>query len=107
MSWRRQVLVRLAKMAAVLPPRGLPTKRLFFLLWKSCHNRNWTKPLRGIDVARSFVFRVRAIIWRLGPSEFLARAPLRKYGCAACSASRFPQGARHDKPSSTHDRGHA
>jgi hypothetical protein len=36
------VLVRLARIAAVLPPRGLPTKRLFFLLWKDFHNRkNW------------------------------------------------------------------
>ena len=43
MSWRRQVLVRLAKMAAVLPPRGLPTKRLFFRLWKSRHNRNYVQ----------------------------------------------------------------
>jgi hypothetical protein len=33
------VLVRLARIAAVLPPRGLPTKRLFFLLWKSWHKR--------------------------------------------------------------------
>jgi putative transposase len=40
------------------------------------------------------VFRVRAIIWRLPQSEFPARARLRKYGCAACSASPFPQGAR-------------
>src|SRR5579863_10144908 len=29
MPWRRQVLVRVARIAAVLPPRGLPTKRLF------------------------------------------------------------------------------
>ena len=31
-SCRRQVLVRLARIAAVLPPRGLPTKRLFLRL---------------------------------------------------------------------------
>lgn len=29
-SWRRQIDVRLARMAAVRPPRSLPTKRLFF-----------------------------------------------------------------------------
>jgi transposase len=29
----------LVRIAAVLPPRGLPTKRLFFRLWKSWHNR--------------------------------------------------------------------
>jgi len=28
----RQVLVKLDRMAIVLPPRSLPTKRLFFLL---------------------------------------------------------------------------
>jgi hypothetical protein len=39
MSCRRQVLVRLARMAAVRPPRGLPTNRQFFRLWKSRHNR--------------------------------------------------------------------
>jgi hypothetical protein len=34
----RHVLVKLDKMAAVLPPRSLPTKRLFFLLCQDCHN---------------------------------------------------------------------
>jgi IS66 C-terminal element len=33
------VLVRLARIAAVLPPRGLPTKRLFLRLWQDFHNR--------------------------------------------------------------------
>jgi predicted nuclease of restriction endonuclease-like (RecB) superfamily len=30
------------------------------------HNSSWTKPLRGIDVARRSVFRSRPFIWQAG-----------------------------------------
>ena len=42
-SCLRQVEVRLARMAAVRPPRGLPTNKEFLRLWKSCHNRNYVQ----------------------------------------------------------------
>jgi hypothetical protein len=37
------VLVRLARIAAVLPPRGFPTKRLFLRLCQDFHNRNYVQ----------------------------------------------------------------
>jgi hypothetical protein len=43
MSCRRQVEVRLARIAAVRPPRVLPTKRLFFRLCQDLHNRNYVQ----------------------------------------------------------------
>src|SRR5258708_35175303 len=72
------------------------------------HYRRWTKPLRGIAVARTVGFRAEACrLSRLVPIDFHTDAPLRKHGCAACSTSPFAQGAPHDKPSPAHDRGHA
>ena len=45
-SWRRQVLVRLARMAAVLPPRGLPTNNEFLPCWRWPEQllRPWMRP---------------------------------------------------------------
>jgi len=43
MSCRRQLLVKLARIAAVRPPRGLPTKREFLRLSKCFDNRNYVQ----------------------------------------------------------------
>ena len=60
MSWRRHVEVMLARMAAVRPPRALPTKRLFLRLCKSSHNRNyvqrWIMSSPVADGARASIF---------------------------------------------------
>ena len=68
-----------------------------------------TKPLRGIDVARRSVSRVQAIHLGkrvFGPNEFL---PVLHCGNMDVlqAANPISQGARHDKPSPTHDRRHA
>jgi len=43
MSCRRQLLVKLARIAAVRPPRGLPTKREFLRLSKYFDSRNYVQ----------------------------------------------------------------
>jgi hypothetical protein len=58
-SCRRQVLVRLASMDAVRPPRGLPTNSEFLRLWKYFHSRNYVEV--RIMVVQQQTARGRAI----------------------------------------------
>ena len=49
-----ELAMKLHKTAAVLPPLSLPKNVQLLRLCALVHNRNWTKPLRGIRVAPAF-----------------------------------------------------
>src|SRR6516165_1285486 len=62
MSCRRQLLVKLARIAAVLPPRGLPTNREF-LRWSTTRFISRSLTLLTMGTAPSEVNTVSASHW--------------------------------------------
>jgi len=78
-------------------------------LRRSGEMTHWTKPLRGIRVARAFHRQIEGSSIRqpIFPPLASVRAPLRNHGIAACSKFHFAKGAFYDISSSTHDRRHA
>jgi hypothetical protein len=68
MSCRRQVLVKLARIAAVRPPREFPANKEFFRLWKAFHKRNYVQ----LRIMHSMVWRSETTDFFPGRSQSAA-----------------------------------